>query len=153
EESARANGADFPIDHTNVYDLGSGSTLVAPVSTTQEHALLSFLGRANYNIADKYLFTLTGRRDGSSVFGANHKWALFPSAAFAWRLGDETFMQHQSLFNDVKLRVSYGTVGNQAVSPYQSLAGLSTRWYSFGSTEFPALSPSTVMPNPDLKWE
>src|SRR5207249_236793 len=83
------------------------------------------------------------------VPGANHKWALFPSAAFAWRLGDETFMQHQSLFNDVKLRVSYGTVGNQAVSPYQSLAGLSTRWYSFGSTEFPALSPSTTMPNPD----
>ena len=152
-ENLRADGANFPTDATTVYNLGSGSQLIPPGTGISESAILSYLARANYNIADKYLFTLTGRRDGSSVFGANHKWALFPSAAFAWRLGDETFMQHQSLFNDVKLRVSYGTVGNQAVSPYQSLAGLSTRWYSFGSTEFPALSPSTAMPNPDLKWE
>ena len=152
-ENLRADGANFPTDATTVYNLGSGSQLIPPGTGISESAILSYLGRANYNIADKYLFTLTGRRDGSSVFGANHKWAFFPSAAFAWRLGDEPFMQHQSVFNDVKLRLSYGTVGNQAVGPYQSLAGLSTRWYSFGSTEFPALSPSTVMPNPDLKWE
>ena len=153
EESARANGADFPIDHTNVYDLGSGSTLVAPVSTTQEHALLSFLGRANYNIADKYLFTLTGRRDGSSVFGANHKWGFFPSGAIAWRLGDEPFMRHQSLFSDLKLRMSYGKVGSQAVDPYQSLSQLDVAWYSSGTTEIPAMAPGSLMPNPDLHWE
>ena len=153
EESARANGADFPIDHTNVYDLGSGSTLVAPVSTTQEHALLSFLGRANYNVADKYLFTLTGRRDGSSVFGVNHKWGFFPSGAFAWRLGDESFMRHQSLFSDLKLRVSYGKVGSQAVDPYQSLSQLDVAWYSSGTTEIPAMAPGSLMPNPDLHWE
>ena len=152
-ENLRADGANFPTDATTVYNLGSGSQLIPPGTGISESAILSYLGRANYNIADKYLFTLTGRRDGSSVFGVNHKWAFFPSAAFAWRLGDEPFMQHQSVFNDVKLRVSYGSVGNQAVGPYQSLAGLSTRWYSFGTTEFPALSPSTVMPNPDLKWE
>jgi len=153
EESARANGADFPIDHTNVYDLGSGSTLVAPVSTTQEHALLSFLGRANYNVADKYLFTLTGRRDGSSVFGANHKWGFFPSGAFAWRLGDESFMRQQSLFSDLKLRISYGKVGSQAVDPYQALAQLNVAWYSSGATEIPAMAPGSLMPNPDLHWE
>src|SRR5436309_3185364 len=153
EESARANGADFPIDHTNVYDLGSGSTLVAPVSGTQEHALLSFLGRANYNVADKYLFTLTGRRDGSSVFGANHKWGFFPSGAFAWRLGDESFMRHQSLFSDLKLRVSYGKVGSQAVDPYQSLSQLDVAWYSSSTTEIPAMAPGSLMPNPDLHWE
>ncbi len=152
-ENLRADGANFPTDATTVYNLGSGSQLIPPGTGISESAILSYLGRANYNIADKYLFTLTGRRDGSSVFGVNHKWAFFPSVAFAWRLGDEPFMQHQSVFNDVKLRLSYGTVGNQAVGPYQSLAGLSTRWYSFGTTEFPALSPSTVMPNPDLKWE
>jgi len=79
-------------------------------------------------IADKYIFTLTGRRDGSSVFGANHKWAFFPSGAFAWRIGNEGFMQGQSLFSDLKLRVSYGKVGNQAVSPYQSLSRLGVAW-------------------------
>ncbi len=153
EESDTASGADFPIDHTNVYDLGSGSTLVAPSSGTQEHALLSFLGRANYNIADKYLFTLTGRRDGSSVFGANHKWGFFPSGAFAWRLGDESFMRQKSLFSDLKLRVSYGKVGSQAVDPYQSLSRLDVAWYSSGATEIPAMAPGSLMPNPDLHWE
>jgi TonB-linked SusC/RagA family outer membrane protein len=153
EENVTAVGSDFPIDHTNVYDLGSGSTLVAPGSGTQEHALLSFLGRANYNIADKYLFTLTGRRDGSSVFGADHKWGFFPSGAFAWRLGDESFMRQQSLFSDLKLRLSYGKVGNQAVDPYQSLAQLGVAWYSSGTTEIPAMAPGSLMPNPDLHWE
>src|SRR5207247_10229222 len=98
-------------------------------------------------------FTLTGRRDGSSVFGANHKWAFFPSGAFAWRIGNEGFMQSQSLFNDLKLRLSYGKVGNQAVAPYQSLSRLGVAWYSSGATEIPALAPGGGMPNPDLKWE
>src|SRR5207247_9006507 len=98
-------------------------------------------------------FTLTGRRDGSSVFGANHKCAFFPSGAFAWRIGNEGFMQGQSLFSDLKLRVSYGKVGNQAVAPYQSLSRLGVAWYSAGTTEIPALAPGGGMPNPDLKWE
>src|SRR5207248_9737082 len=62
-------------------------------------------------------------------------------------------MQGQSLFSDLKLRVSYGTVGNQAVAPYQSLSRLGVAWYSAGSTEIPALAPGGGMPNPDLRWE
>src|SRR5213593_2413377 len=152
-EAVQGNAANFPTDVTTVYNLGSGSQLSPAGSGVIESAILSYLGRANYIIADKYIFTLTGRRDGSSVFGANHKWAFFPSGAFAWRIGNEGFMQGQSLFSDLKLRVSYGKVGNQAVAPYQSLSRLGVAWYSSGTTEIPALAPGGGMPNPDLKWE
>ena len=152
-EAVTANGANFPTDETSIYNLGTGSQLIPPGSGVTESAILSYLGRTTYNVHDKYLFTFTARRDGSSVFGANHKWALFPSGAFAWRISDEGFMQHQSLLDDLKLRVSYGQVGNQAVGPYQSLSSLGIAWYSSGATEIPALAPSGNMPNPDLKWE
>ncbi len=152
-EAVQGNAANFPTDVTNVFNLGSGSQLSPAGSGVIESAILSYLGRAQYVIADKYIFTLTGRRDGSSVFGANHKWAFFPSGAFAWRIGNEGFMQGQSLFSDLKLRLSYGTVGNQAVAPYQSLSRLGVAWYSAGTTEIPALAPGGGMPNPDLKWE
>src|SRR5438128_2794419 len=152
-EAVQGNAANFPTDVTNVFNLGSGSQLSPAGSRVIESAILSYLARAQYVVADKYVFTLTGRRDGSSVFGANHKWAFFPSGAFAWRIGNEGFMQGQSLFSDLKLRVSYGTVGNQAVAPYQSLSRLGVAWYSAGTTEIPALAPGGGMPNPDLKWE
>ncbi|PYO16923.1 MAG: SusC/RagA family TonB-linked outer membrane protein, partial [Gemmatimonadetes bacterium] len=152
-EAVTANGANFPTDETTIYGLGSGSQLIPPGSGITESAILSYLGRAFYNINGKYLFTLTARRDGASVFGANHKWAFFPSAAFAWRISDEDFMQRQSLIGDLKVRLSYGRVGSQAVGPYQSLSALGIAWYSAGSTEIPALAPSSQMPNPDLRWE
>src|SRR5439155_1091420 len=110
-------------------------------------------GRANYSLKDKYLFTVTGRTDGSSRFGRNNKWAFFPSAAFAWRVSEEPFMQHQSLFGDVKLRLSYGKTGNQAIDPYNSLSRLGICWYSLAGTEINALCPSGTRGNPDLKWE
>jgi TonB-linked SusC/RagA family outer membrane protein len=152
-ETVQGNGADFPTDATTVYDLGSGSQLMPAGSGISESAIISYIGRVNYNVSDKYLFTLTGRRDGSSRFGANNKWAFFPSGAFAWRISDEGFMRNQSLFNDLKLRLSYGKVGNQAVDPYQSLARLDVAWYALGETEIPALAPGGDMPNPDLRWE
>ena len=152
-EAVQGNAANFPTDVTTVYNLGSGSQLSPAGSGIIESAILSYIGRAFYSVADKYLFTVTGRRDGSSVFGANHKWAFFPSGAFAWRISNESFMQNQSLFSDLKLRLSYGKVGNQAVAPYQSLARLGVAWYSSGATEIPALAPGGGMPNPDLKWE
>src|SRR5438105_7266520 len=105
-ENVQGNGADFPTDATTIFNLGAGSQLMPAGSGVSESAILSFMGRVKYNVADKYLFTLTGRRDGSSRFGANNKWAFFPSGAFAWRLSDEPFMRNQSLFGDLKLRVS-----------------------------------------------
>src|SRR5213083_1820153 len=152
-ENIRGDGATFPTDETTVYNLGSGSQLLPASSGVGKSAILSYLARANYNIGGKYLFTLTGRYDGSSRFGANNKWAFFPSGAVAWRITDEPFMQGQSLFSDLKLRLSYGQVGNQAVESYQSLTQLSTQWYTAAGIEIPALAPAARKSNPDLRWE
>ena len=152
-ESVTGSGANFPTDATTIYNLGSGSQLSPAGSSVSDAALLSYLGRAQYTIADKYFLTVNGRYDGSSRFGANNKWAFFPSAAFAWRLSDEGFMKSVPLFSDLKLRLSYGTAGNQAITPYQSLSSLGIAWYNFGTAEIPALAPSSTMPNPDLRWE
>jgi len=152
-ENIRGDGATFPTDETTVYNLGSGSQLLPASSGVGKSAIVSYLARANYNIGGKYLFTLTGRYDGSSRFGANNKWAFFPSGAVAWRITDEPFMQGQSLFSDLKLRLSYGQVGNQAVESYQSLTQLSTQWYTAAGIEIPALAPAARKSNPDLRWE
>ncbi|HEV8304822.1 MAG TPA: TonB-dependent receptor [Gemmatimonadales bacterium] len=152
-ESVRGDGAIFATDVFNVYNLGSSAQFAGLSSGASKSAILSYLGRAQYNVADRYILTLTGRYDGSSRFGVNHKWAFFPSGAFAWRMSDEGFMRGQSIFNDLKVRVSYGEVGNQAVDPYQSLWLLGVGFYSFGTTEVPALTPGGNKPNPNLKWE
>ncbi len=86
--------------------------------------MISYLGRVNYTFNNKYLFTLTGRIDGSSKFGANNKYAFFPSAAIAWRISEEDFMKDVNWINDLKLRTSYGVIGNQAILPYLSLASV-----------------------------
>lgn len=153
-ESSSSHAEGFPSDELQWNNLGAGSGFRSVGTGYSDWALLSYLGRVNYNVSDKYLFTATARRDGSSRFGANNKWAVFPSAAFAWRAIDEGFMQNQSLFSDLKLRLSYGVTGNQAVSQYQSLARLSTQFVGIGvNNEEVTLVPSGSAPNPDLKWE
>jgi TonB-linked SusC/RagA family outer membrane protein len=152
-EEVRAESGNFPTDATSIFGLGTGSQLSPPFSDLREAALLSYLGRAEYFIADRYIITVNGRYDGSSRFGANNKWAFFPSAAVAWRISEEPFMRNRRLANDLKLRLGYGTVGREAIDPYQSLSRLNIQWYNFGSAEIPALAPSATMPNPDLRWE
>jgi len=153
-EFVTGGGALFPTDATTIYNLGSAAQPGTATSGVNDAAVLSYLGRLTYTLADRYMLTLTGRYDGSSRFGAHNKWALFPSAAFAWRVSDERFMKgRKGVIDDLKLRLSYGTVGNQAVNSYQSLAALGVQWYSFGSVEIPALAPTGAMPNPNLRWE
>jgi TonB-dependent starch-binding outer membrane protein SusC len=152
-EDALAQGANFPTDATNVFALSTGSQLSPPGSDLREAAILSYLGRAEYFIADRYIITVNGRYDGSSRFGANNKWAFFPSAALAWRISEEPFMRNQRLANELKLRLGYGTVGREAIDPYQSLSRLGIQWYNFGTAEVAALAPTATMANPDLRWE
>jgi TonB-dependent starch-binding outer membrane protein SusC len=151
-ESVNAGNTRFSNDILGVYGLGSG-TLPTASTSYNDWALLSYLGRANYNIADKYLLTVTGRADGSSRFGANNKWGFFPSAAVAWRLIDEGFMKNQRLFSDMKVRLSYGVTGNQEIGLYNSLATLSGNNYAFGGTNVIGYATANAAPNPDLKWE
>ena len=148
---ARAQGLPSDATTDNWYD---AARILRPASSgATDWALVSYLGRANYSLKDRYLFTVTGRTDGSSRFGRNNKWAFFPSAAFAWRVSEEPFMQHQSLVGDLKLRLSYGKTGNQAIDPYNSLSRLGICLYSLAGTEINALCPSGTRGNPDLKWE
>ena len=121
-------------------------------SGAEESSLISLLGRLNYVFNDKYMVTLTARRDGSSKFGENNKWAFFPSAALAWRMEKEPFIKNLDIFSKLKLRASYGFAGNQGVNAYQTLGALKTTKTVFGGIEYVGLTQSRL-PNPDLKWE
>ncbi|MBC7886460.1 MAG: TonB-dependent receptor [Ferruginibacter sp.] len=123
-------------------------------SYKNDRNLVSFLGRINYSFSDRYLVTASLRRDGASVLGVNNKWGNFPSASVAWRLSQESFMEHQKIFSDLKLRVGYGVTGNQqGLYPQNStqLVGSAGVTYFGGSqiTNFII----TQNANSDLKWE
>jgi TonB-dependent starch-binding outer membrane protein SusC len=124
-----------------------------PVSTGyNDSRLISYIGRFNYVYKEKYLLTLTGRYDGSSKFGANNKYAFFPSAALAWRISEEEFMRDVDWISNLKLRASYGEAGNQAISPYQTLDRLTTNVPVFGSGERVGFVASGFS-NQGLRWE
>jgi TonB-linked SusC/RagA family outer membrane protein len=120
---------------------------------SDQRKMISYMGRANYNLKDKYLFNFSVRYDGSSVFGDNNKWGSFPSGSFAWNLHKESFMNNMKWLNEAKLRLSYGQIGNQAISPYGSLATANNYFYVSGSTPVVGYLPGTSLPNPKLKWE
>ncbi len=109
-------------------------------------SIASYFGRVNYGLFERYLFTVTMRADGSSKFGPENRWGYFPSAAFAWRLGNESFMK--SLNTDLKLRVGYGEVGNQAIANYLYGASLLAINSPFGTAY-----RLEKISNPKLKWE
>ena len=116
--------------------------------------LVSYFGRLNYNFDDKYMFTGTIRQDGSSKFGKNNKWGTFPSAAVAWMISKEPFMSNITFVNNLKLRISYGVVGNQdGIAPYNSLAlyGRSDEYWDNG--RWYTSYKYSQNANPNLKWE
>lgn len=123
-------------------------------SYKNDRTLVSFVGRANYTLLDRYLVTASIRRDGSSVFGANNKWGNFPSASVAWQINKESFMGNQALFNELKLRAGYGVTGNQqGLGPQGSLSlvdGAGSTY--FGGTQITNFQISQNA-NSDLKWE
>lgn len=120
----------------------------------RQSVLVSFFGRVNYGFDNRYLLTATLRRDGSSKFGANNKWAMFPSVSVAWKITGEKFMENQSFFQDLKLRVGYGKSGNQNIDPYTSLTLYGPQSSQFiYNDEWINSYGVTQNPNPDLKWE
>ncbi|MCX6213082.1 TonB-dependent receptor [Spirosoma sp.] len=151
-ESVRASSQNFPNDILGPYNLGSGATINFPNTTNNSWGLLSYLGRINYNIADKYLLTFTGRADGSSRFGLGNKYAFFPSGAIAWRVANESFMRDQAVVSDLKLRASVGVTGNQEIGQFQSLATLTNATYVLGEAVAIGYTPARFA-NPNLRWE
>ena len=118
-----------------------------------ERQLVSYMARLNYSFDDRYLLTVSARRDGASQFAPGNKYSLFPSAAVAWRIKRENFMQNVSWVNDLKLRIGGGVTGNSAVDPYQTKGGVTPLFYPFVSTITAGSIPSAVYANQDLKWE
>ena len=139
--------------------LGLNGVPAAKVSSNtiyvDESKLVSFFGRMNYSLRDKYLLTLSVRRDGSSKFGPSKQWGLFPAAAFAWRLSDEPFFRRFSNLSDLKLRLSYGVNGNQTIPSYLAYSayaiGNSQAQVQFGNQFVTTIRPSAVDPN--IHWE
>ncbi len=151
-ESVRAVSQGFANDILTFDNLGGASTPLVPTSSAALWQLNSYIGRANYDYAGRYLLTATVRADGSSRFGAGNKWAVFPSASVAWRISEEGFLKNNSTINDLKLRLSYGLSGNQEIGQYQSLATLGTQNANFNNTVSIGVGPTRVA-NPDLRWE
>ncbi|GAB3896887.1 TonB-dependent receptor [Larkinella knui] len=145
----------LPSDDPMSVNMQNGSKPQIPTSGRLDWTLRSFLGRVNYNLKDRYLLTVTVRRDGSSKFGPSNKWANFPSAALGWRVVNEGFFQNSGLskvFDDFKFRASYGLTGNSQIPVYRSLGGLVPYNYVFGNGLVAGYGPDRIA-NPDLKWE
>lgn len=148
----RSQATDFPTDALLNNNLGSGATTLPNESEVEEWTLLSWLGRVNYNLDNKYLFTASIRADGSSRFGENNKWGVFSSGAFAWRISNENFLKNSETISDMKLRLGYGETGSTAIDPFQSLNRLDQTRGTFGNTDVIGFATDQA-PNPDLKWE
>lgn len=150
DELATISVKDLPYN-SFWYALNTG-TLTAQGSSLVERTLSSYMGRVNYAYDDKYLLTLTGRYDGASQLAEGHKWAFFPSVAVGWKISNEAFMAQQNIFSNVKLRASYGQVGNATVNPYSTQASLLGTGYDFGGAPANGFAPLNLA-NKDLKWE
>jgi TonB-linked SusC/RagA family outer membrane protein len=154
-ESSGLVASKFTVDQTGADDLGGAEQINSKYSNVSKRVLNSYLGRLNYAFANKYLLTVSYRADGSSVFGANNKWGYFPSGSLAWKMTEESFIQNLNIFSELKLRGSWGKVGNQAIRAYQTISAINSGAnYPYSGNDgtdlgFVIANP----PNPNLKWE
>lgn len=149
----RTRGTGFS-NEDNGYD--GISNAIGSVTVERDKSTIrtaSFMGRARYNLFDKYLLTATYRADGSSVNAKDFKWTYNPAAAFAWKVHNERFLENVDAINELKLRVSYGALANALSRPYTSLFTADGEPYTFDGVTFSGYSPSTVLPNVNLEHE
>jgi TonB-linked SusC/RagA family outer membrane protein len=142
----------FPSDLTENYDMGAALLPGPLVTNTMQNRLLSTLGRINYVLLDRYIFTTSFRRDGSSKFAPANKYANFLSGAFAWRLSEEQFIKNLNVFDNLKLRLSFGQTGNQAIPDYRTLYIMKIANYPASGDKESGYT-SAYAYNEDLKWE
>lgn len=161
-EGLQASSTNFPSDNLgytnlvlgNPYGISSYRINLGNDLSYGQIRLISDFGRVNYNYKDRYLLQASLRRDGSSVFGENNAWGYFPSVGAGWRISNEAFMQNQKIFNDLKLRFSYGVTGNSGgIGAYTSklIYGIVGTYYNNGVQDN-AYGPVQGA-NPDLQWE
>jgi TonB-linked SusC/RagA family outer membrane protein len=144
----------FALEDLGVWGISEGITPIVPSFGSSAQTSLSFFSRVNYDFSSKYLFKATLRADGSSVFAKNNKWGFFPSAAAAWRINQESWMKDVKSISNLKLRLSWGVSGKEAIGPYASLPAVNTATKTSlnGSTIVPVGYFSTFK-NDNLKWE
>jgi TonB-dependent starch-binding outer membrane protein SusC len=147
-ETSSVEGTTFPT--TQFRRVTSAAVITAGDGTVTENTLMSVFGRVTDTFMDKLTLTLNARADGSSRFGENNRWGFFPSAAVAYRLGEEPFLRDSRFLSDVSLRASWGLTGNQEGLGNFSSVGLFGAGANYG--ERPGIAP-TQLPNPDLRWE
>jgi len=152
-ESLTLRSQNFPVPNINIDALGSALEAQPNRTSATESGLRSYLGRLNYTLNDKYLFTLTARYDGSSKFAEGNKWGLFPSSAFAWRLGEEEFIKSIDAISSAKVRLSYGQSGNEQIPTDQSISSYGFNTYGFGGVGQQSGVALNRLDNPDLTWE
>lgn len=154
DQGFRNRVSGFISDEFRYYNIGAASTREVISSYQEVNKLISFYSRANYNLLDKYLVTVTVRGDGSSRFGKDRKWGAFPSGSVAWRLSNEKFFPQNGFVNDLKLRAGYGITGNQEIGNLLSLEtlGATNNTFIVGGSAITIVSPERYA-NPDLRWE
>lgn len=154
-ETYTQTATGFLSDYFGADGISNATNLNNPNRSIRPRQIASYLGRIRYTLLDKYIFAVSLRRDGSSVFGEENKWGNFPSYSFAWRINDESFLKNVESVSNLKLRLSYGIVGNQGVGPFQSSSLVNDYNMLFGgATSYSVgLLPGNSLPNPFLKWE
>ncbi|MFZ6010427.1 MAG: SusC/RagA family TonB-linked outer membrane protein [Bacteroidota bacterium] len=150
--STSYNNSEILADYIQYFNPEFSGPEVTGSGEYEQWAILSYMGRINYGFNDKYMVTLTMRTDGSSRLAPGNKWRTFPSAAVAWNVSEELFLAGTPAFTNLKVRASYGRVGNAAIDPYSVQGRLTRINYNFGNTLTTGLYPSHA-PNPDLEWE
>ena len=162
ETSRTQTSISFPTTMTPsevLANMAAGTAMANESEIGEKDNLLSFFGRINYTLADKYLATFTLRADGSSKFAEGHRWGWFPSGALAWRISEESFMKSaQKWLSNLKLRISFGMAGNNripagSVRQVYELSGNTDHGPFFNEVRVPMLQHGTYLYNPDLKWE
>lgn len=151
-DNVSGTGQNFVTDALRQNGLNTAGTFIGVWTGAPHSSLASYFARANWNLVDRFLFTVTERVDGSSKFGSGNQYGYFPSAAIAYRLSDESFVRRLGWFDDLKLRASIGKTGNQDIGNYRALATLGSSTYLFNGVKVIGYSPSTLA-NPNLKWE
>jgi len=143
----------FATDYFGFNNLGAAATVLSAGSGASRFAFNSYFGRVNYSLMNKYLATVTARADGSSRFGENNKFAIFPSGALAWKISEEDFLKGNTTISNLKLRTSYGLTGNSEIPSYSSLSLLSSNYASVINDARVSGTGISRLANPDLKWE
>jgi TonB-linked SusC/RagA family outer membrane protein len=154
-ETYSQSATQFLSDYFGADGISNASIFTKPVRNISPRQIMSFLGRVRYTLFDKYIFSASIRKDGSSVFGTENKWGLFPSFSAAWRINEESFLKNSKTVSNLKFRLSYGVVGNQGIGPFQSSATVNEYDMLYGNTSVYSvgLLPGNSLPNPFLKWE